>query len=104
MPRRRQDSVREDHSATGMYWRKEGVQSVGFEHGEVKSKGPLIKTSGCVKGTASAQAIYLLGSGEAVGGKRIWEPKSMIPSAAVVYSCHSGHQRADWSAKALSDG
>jgi hypothetical protein len=35
---------------------------------------------------------------------RTWEPKSIIPSAAVVYACHSGHQRAEWSAKALSEG
>jgi hypothetical protein len=63
-----------------------------------------MKTPGCVKGTASAQAIYLFGAGEAVGGKRTWEPKSNIPSAVVVYSGHSGHQRAEWSRKALSDG
>jgi hypothetical protein len=101
MPRRRQDSAREDHCSTGMYWLKEGVRSGGFEHGVEKSNGPLMKTSGCVKGTASAQAIYLLEAGEAVGENSIWAPKSMIPSAAVVYSCHSGHQRAEWSAKRL---
>jgi hypothetical protein len=70
MPRRRHDSARDDHCSTGMYWRKEGVRLGGFELGVEKSNGPQIKTSGRIKGTASAQAIYLLGEGEAVGGKR----------------------------------
>jgi hypothetical protein len=80
------------------------VRPGGFEDGVAKSNGPLMKTSGWVKGTVSAQAIYFDGLGERLGGKRIRDPKSMIPSAAVVYSCHSGHHRAEWSAKAVSDG
>jgi hypothetical protein len=73
MYRRRQDSAREDHCSIGMYWRKEGVRLRGFERGVAKSKGPLMKTSGCGKGTMPAQAIYLLGVGKAVRGKRIWD-------------------------------
>jgi hypothetical protein len=66
-----------------------------------KSNGPT-KVPALVKSTLSEYTVNLSGYGLALGDSRMRRPNYGTPSAAISYSCHSGHHRLSGSLRAMS--
>jgi len=91
-------------SSPGTYWRKELGLPRKVRTGSRKLKGPRSRTPRAQRSTVSAQAMYLRALGMRGGRTKNRGPYSIMPSEPVVYSCHSGHQRASGSVSSESAG